>query len=134
VSFCPATFNTTGQPGAMSASGSQSTAANTFTLVADQLPQNKTAFFFYGNQQVQVAVGQGWRCVGGSVYRLRPPQNSGPGGSISRLLDFSQPPAGSGPGAILPGMTRYFQAYYRDPAGGGAGFNLTDALEVEFCP
>lgn len=134
VNFCPATFNTTGLPGVMWASGSQSIAANTFTLTASQLPPNKTAFFFYGNQQVQVSVGQGWRCVGGSVFRLRPAQNSGPSGSISRLLDFSQPPAGSGSGAIQPGMTRYFQAYYRDPAGGGASFNLTDALEAGFCP
>jgi hypothetical protein len=133
-SFCPATFNSTGVPGVMSSGGSQGIGANTFTLIAIQLPPNKTAFFFYGDQQVQIAVGQGWRCAGGSVFRLRPAQNSGPGGSIARLLDFSQPPAGSGPGVILPGATRYFQAYYRDPASGGAGYNLTDALEVEFCP
>lgn len=134
LNFCPATTNTTGLPGSMSWSGSQGIGANTFTLIASELPLNKTAFFFYGSQPVQVAVGQGWRCAGGSVFRLRPALNSGPGGSISRLLDFSQPPAGSGSGMIQPGMTRYFQAYYRDPAGGGAGFNLTDALEVEFCP
>lgn len=134
TTFCPATFNTSGFPGAMSSSGSQAIAANTFTLIAGQLPPNKTAFFFYGSLQVQIPVGQGWRCVGGSVFRLRPAQNSGPGGGISRLLDFSQPPAGSGSGAIQAGATRYFQAYYRDPAGGGAGFNLTDALEAAFCP
>jgi len=83
---------------------------------------------------VQVAVGQGWRCAGGSVFRLQPAQNSGPAGSISRLLNFTVPPAGSGPGTIQAGTTRYFQAYYRNPAGGGTNYNLTDALEVQFCP
>ena len=134
VNFCPATINGTGLPGIMSSSGSQQPAANTFTLIASQLPANKTAFFFYGNVPVQVAVGQGWRCAGGSVFRLQPAQNSGPTGSISRLLNFAAPPAGSGSGVIVPGMTRYFQAFYRNPAGGGTNFNLTDALEVEFCP
>jgi hypothetical protein len=134
TSYCPATFNTTGLPGALAGTGSSSIAANTFTLTASQLPANKTVLFFYGDTQVQVAQGQGFRCVGGNVFRLLPALNSGPGGSVSRLLDFAHPPAGSGPGKIEPETLWNFQAYYRDPAGGGGLYNLTEALAVPFCP
>ena len=39
-------------------------------------------------------------------------------------------PAGS---QILGGSTHYFQAWYRDLAAGGMGFNLSDAIRVTFC-
>ena len=35
--------------------------------------------------------------------------------------------------ALLPGDTRTFQHWFRDP-GVGAGFNLSDAIRVTFCP
>jgi hypothetical protein len=46
-------------------------------------------------------------------------------------LDF----AGSfnGAGWLTVGSTWYFRAGYRDPQGGGAGSNLSDALRVTFC-
>ena len=134
VTYCPATNNSTGLPGDIGSTGSQSISANTFTLVSTNLPHNKTAFFFYGNQAVQVPLANGWRCVGGSIFRLLPAQNTGNSGAISRLVNFSVAPAGSGPGKIEPGTTRYFQAYYRDPAAGGAALNLSESLEVRFCP
>jgi hypothetical protein len=31
-----------------------------------------------------------------------------------------------------PGTSWNFQFWYRNPAGGGAGFNLSDALHVDF--
>jgi hypothetical protein len=34
---------------------------------------------------------------------------------------------------IQAGQTWYFQAWYRDPAAGGANFNASDALEVPWC-
>jgi hypothetical protein len=55
-------------------------------------------------------------------------------GDVERLLDFTQPPAGGGPGQIEPGSTWNFQLWYRDPAGGGSGFNLSDALSAPFTP
>ena len=35
---------------------------------------------------------------------------------------------------VQAGDTRYFQFWYRDPGVIGAGYNLTDGLEVTFCP
>jgi len=35
---------------------------------------------------------------------------------------------------IQAGEAWRFQFWYRNPAGGGAGFNLSDALLVTFCP
>jgi len=46
-------------------------------------------------------------------------------------LDHTSPfdPAGQ----ITSGSKWYFQFWLRDPAAGGAGFHLSDALEVHFC-
>ena len=133
ASYCTGGVNQTGLPADMGASGSTSLAANAFTLTAGQLPPNKAGFFFYGRDAVQLPLGNGFRCVGGAQLFRLPVQNSGSNGVITRQLDFTQPPFASGPGQILPGTLWRFQCYYRD-TGFGAGFNLTDALAVPFCP
>ncbi len=39
------------------------------------------------------------------------------------------------PGSIAAGVIRNFQFWHRDPTGPGkTGFNLSDALNVKFCP
>ena len=37
-------------------------------------------------------------------------------------------------GGVNLGDRKYYQFWYRDPAGGGAGFNLSDGLSATFCP
>ena len=37
-------------------------------------------------------------------------------------------------GQVVSGATLNFQAWFRDPVGGGAGFNLSDGLELTFEP
>ena len=54
-----------------------------------------------------------------------------PDGSGSYLVDYASL---TGPGQISAGSTWNFQFWYRDPAGGGAGFNLSDGLQLTFCP
>jgi hypothetical protein len=81
-----------------------------------------------------VPFGDGFRCVTNPVHRLVPPQAFDGGGGALRHLDFTQPPADAGPGQIVAGSTWYLQAWYRDPAAGGAGFNLSDGLRASFCP
>jgi hypothetical protein len=35
---------------------------------------------------------------------------------------------------LQPGSSWNFQFWYRNPAGDGSGFNLSDALHVDFAP
>jgi hypothetical protein len=56
--------------------------------------------------------------------RLNPPALAA-GGSATREVDLTA-------FAITSGVTKRFQCWFRDPAGGGAFFNLSDGLEVTF--
>ena len=90
--------------------------------------------FFYSELPGAVPFGDGTLCLGGSFYRLQPPVQSDASGNVSRLLDFTQAPANAGAGMITPGSTWYTQYWYRDPAAGGAGFNLSNGLKTTFYP
>jgi hypothetical protein len=46
------------------------------------------------------------------------------------LVDLNALPAA---GQISPGQTWGFQIMYRDPAAGGALFNVTDGLSTHWC-
>ena len=47
-------------------------------------------------------------------------------------LDYTNPPQASGQIAVNSIWT--FQFWYRNPAAGGAYFNLSNGLEITFCP
>jgi hypothetical protein len=84
--------------------------------------------FYFGPNQVAAPFGFGVRCVGGQTRRL-PVQQTDFFGDVSYTLDFT-----SGVGAdITADSTWNFQFWYRDPAAGQPGFNLSDGLEVLFC-
>ncbi|MFT4540692.1 MAG: putative HAF family extracellular repeat protein [Planctomycetota bacterium] len=123
-SYCNSTTNSTGSPASMSTTGSDSIAANNFSLRAEPVPNN-TFIFFYGPHQVHVPFGDGFRCVGGNPTRLGPAQFA-TGNVATRAIDL----AGEG---ILPGSLN-FQAWFRDPTGAGSGFNTSDGFEVIFTP
>ena len=54
---------------------------------------------------------------------------NGPG-NASKQLDMNA----NALSGIQPADTRSFQLWYRDPPGGPWGFNLSDGLEITFCP
>jgi hypothetical protein len=114
----------------MSSLGSQQMSQNNFQLLASDLPPGTSGLFYFGNTEVQVAFGNGYRCVGSPVLRL-PVIQASIFGDAAWLLDFNSGPA---LGNITPGSVKYFQFWYRNVAAGGAGFNLSDALRVPFCP
>ena len=132
--YCEGLHNSTGARGRISWSGSTSYSANSLSLTASGLPSQQFGLFFYGPNQIRVPFGNGLRCVGGGAYRLNPPQLSDSFGATSKTADFSIAPMAQGPGMIAPGSRWNFQHWYRDPAGGGSNFNLTDALTVPICP
>jgi hypothetical protein len=78
-----------------------------------------------------VPFGDGLRCVAGPFCRL-PVTSFDTTGAASFALDVDAPPDPSC--RITAGDTWFFQLWYRDPAAGGSGFNLSDGLRVGFCP
>ena len=51
---------------------------------------------------------------------------------LTHALDLSDPPSAAG--LITPGSTWNFQAWFRDPTDGLAGYNFSSGLQVTFCP
>jgi len=133
--YCQSTANSSGASASISSSGDFSISANNLTLAATGAALNKVGLFYYGGNQVQVPFGDGFRCVGGQIFRLSPPVLTDVLGFAQRSLDFTSPPMNSGGGMVSAGSSAYFQFWFRDPGGpGGSGFNLSDGLCVTFAP
>lgn len=134
--FCPVTSNSFSHLGArIGWSGSVSVAANDLTLTAERVPPGKAALFFYGSQRTRAPFADGYRCVATPILRIGPPSIADAAGNVARALDFTSAPMNSGPGQVSAGAVFAFQCWQRDPQGpGGSGSNLTDAIEVRFCP
>ncbi len=130
LSHCTLAPNSAGPGALIGALGSSSIGANNLTLTCDQLPSTQPGLFFYGHLASELPFGDGLRCVGGSILRLMPPLGSGTGGSVSLALDLTSAPL---VGSVVAGETLHFQFWYRDPAAGGTGFNMSDALAIKFC-
>ncbi len=133
-SYCVTSPNSAGAGAVMGVTGSAFISQNDLVLVALSCPANQFGIFYYGTGQAQVSFGNGYRCVspgGVGLYRF-PPVSTGSLGQASYAVDNTNPPQPSG--QITAGSTWNFQFWYRDPAAGGAYFNLSDGLEVTFCP
>lgn len=122
---CSTSPNSVGPGATMSWSGSTVRSQNNFTIVASGLPPGAANIFFYGPTTTFTVFGNGFRCIGNPITRL-------PVGNASIFGDSAVPVNLVGT-QIDAGETWYFQNWYRNPAGGGAGFNLSDALRVPFC-
>ena len=106
------------------------TLCTTSTVHATDAPAGQFGIFFYGLGQIQNPLGDGFLCVGSSIGRFGV-VTTDPSGGATQWVDFANlPPAGVD---IQPGTTCSFQFWYRDPAFGGSGSNLSDALEATFC-
>jgi plastocyanin len=135
VNYCTAAANSVGAGGAVIGfTGSTSIAANNLTLVTTGGPAAQPGLYYYGQAQIDVAFGEGRRCVGGNTWRLNPPVFSDGAGSFTRFADSTSAPMVAGSGMVMAGSVFNFQLWYRDPAGGPSGFNLSDGLELTFCP
>jgi len=137
TNYCTSAPNSAGPGCVMGSSGTTSVSANGFQLRATGGIPNQFGLFYYGPDQAQVPFGDGFGCVGGGttgVFRLLPAQLTNAVGNALRPVDFAQLPASSGSGQITPGSTWNFQFWYRDPAAGGFGFNLSDGRRVTFAP
>ncbi len=139
VSYCaPAVPNSTGQPGRITASGSELVAFNNVTLVVTNLPPMQFGMFVAGQARAFVPMAggsQGTLCLGGPIGRYLGAgqiRSSGTAGQISLPLDLTQTPTPNGVVAVQPGDTWNFQMWHRDVVAGIATSNFTDGLEISF--
>ena len=128
--YCPATPNSVGAGSIIGTTGTTSITANNFGLLATGCPANKPGLFFVGMQQAQIPLGDGNLCVSGGIKRFGV-LFSDAAGTFTGSVDFNNLPAGL---VIEPGQERNVQCWYRDVAAGGAGFNLSNAASIVFCP
>jgi len=132
--YCEGAPNSTGEGARIAATGTTSVQANNLTLVSSGQPWLSTGLFFYGGATSQVPLGDGFRCVasGGSGVQRLPLDQADVLATMRTVLDHDaiiNPPT-----QIMPGSTWHFQAMYRDPAAGGNGVNLSDAITLTFAP
>lgn len=125
--YCSTSVNSTGGGAQIHASGSSSAAANDLELSASPVPANQFGLFFYGPSQIELPFGDGFLCVGGGLHRL-------PVGTASKAMELRFPVDNTLPPAtnLTAGSTWNFQAWFRDLAAGGAGYNLSDGVSILF--
>jgi hypothetical protein len=135
ANYCSTMPNSAGWGATMGYSGTASFSANDLTLECYGAVPNQFGIFYYGPNQILAPFGNGFRCVGGGflgTFRL-PVTMTDPFGDAFCALDYSQAPMNSGNGVIVDGMEFNFQFWFRDP-GTGSNFNLSDGLNIVFCP
>ncbi len=133
VPYCSSAPHSAGAGARIGSSGSASVSSNDLVLEVLDAPPMRFGLFYYGPNAIQAPFGDGFRCVGGTTFRLNPPLATDGAGGVARPLDLTQPPEPAG--QIDPGATWNFQFWFRDPGGpGGSGFNLSDGLSATFCP
>jgi hypothetical protein len=131
--YCPASVNSTGNPGTISFRGSPSVALNTAVLGAQDLPLGTVGFFFFGDQRThfQLPGGSGFLCVNGTLLRLPPVVTDTTFGRVSFPLDFTD--QNSSAHSITAGSVWNFQFWHRDVNFfGNATSNMTNAVGVHF--
>lgn len=134
TNYCMANPNSTGATGQISAAGTAVASANSFTLIASDLPPNQFGLFIaslsQGFSPNAGGTSNGNLCLGGQIGRINIVQNTGANGEFSLMLDLTAIPQGNGSVAVMAGDVWNFQAWHRD--GVGQGSNFTNGLEVPF--
>jgi hypothetical protein len=130
---CETMPNSAFEAGALtSAIGSSSLTANDLTLVTTGAVPGQFGMYFYGPGQASTAFGDGYRCVGLPLVRLRPPVLADSAGSVTLAVDMSASPV-----SLLTNGYALFQFVYRDPANqdpSSSRFNISSALQVYTTP
>lgn len=125
--------NSTGTGATLTSFGSTSVAATDLWFRATDLPANEPALLFAGQIAVNGGagnlLGDGLRCAGIGVVRLAIRPADAGGTSLFGPGDVAS-------GGFVPGETRHFQSWYRDPSGSpcGALTNLSNGVTVVFAP
>jgi hypothetical protein len=117
-------------PALIDFSGTTSVSHNDWVLKASQCPHNKTCLFIYGTTQIApVPFGDGVREIGGSIKRMGVTTTDA-NGNLAYPADFTTAPLSG----LVPGDTRYWMLWFRDPQGGPNAYNGSSALAATLCP
>ncbi|MCY2960261.1 MAG: hypothetical protein NTY35_08845 [Planctomycetota bacterium] len=129
--------NSLGAGGRLIGSGLASLSSDTFVLQGSRMPPNGPTLYYQGTDRLNggsgIQFGDGLRCVGGTVARLRIAYSGASGNSqVPDVLD----PALSVLGQVTAPGTRVYQVWYRNAANycTPATFNLTNGLELLWAP
>jgi hypothetical protein len=128
---CTTTPNSTGESAHLWPDGSLSFADDALAMQSWNLPPGNVALVYLGTASASVPFGNGIRCVGGQTLRLSPGVASADG-----VLEtpVSLDPSGLPATLLQPGAPAWFQCWFRDPAGGGLGFDFSDSVRVTLVP
>jgi len=132
--YCTSSPNSVGPGALITLQGSNSLSIQDLSLVANGCVPDQFGLFFYGQSTGLTPFGQGSLCISAAspgLFRLSPPTLADSSGTALHPIDWNSGPVSTGPGEILAGSTWHFQYFYRDPT---FGFNLSDAVSIEFCP
>ncbi len=119
----------------LTAAGTPSLSADNIVLAGVGMPDS-SALYFQGTMQVNggmgAAFGDGLRCAGGSVVRLKPVTNAG---GSSHYPAAGDPPVSVRGQIAAPGTFEY-QVWYRNAASfcTSATFNLSNGLSLTWIP
>lgn len=127
---CPTSPNTAGAGVQISITGIPSVSLNGLGFDATGGPFNQPGLFFHGSGAANQPFGEGVRCVSTPILRIPSLVFFDASGNTSKQLDMNA----NALSGIQPADNRYFQLWYRDPLGGLSGFNLSNGLEITFCP
>jgi hypothetical protein len=117
-------LNSTGVGAILSYTGTANVAADDLTLFAYQCRQQQTGAFLQGSTLSPQSFRDGLLCIGPPTLRLQFVQTDFIGNASSSISLVDD-------GNNVPGLTRYYQFWFRDPGGVcGSGSNLTSALRV----
>jgi hypothetical protein len=119
--YCTANNNSTGSPADLTMTGT-SAAAGDVTLTSSPVP-NQPGIFFHAANQAQLPFGNGFLCATGNI--IRGAVVGGVANTATYVYDNSDAKHSL---QNFVGATRNFQHWYRDPMGGGALYNTSNAI------
>src|SRR5262249_48874181 len=105
---------------------------DTIVLLGSGMPAMVSCIYLQGDALTDTVFGDGVRCAGGNLIRLRTKVNSG---GVSQFPDSTDPAPLPQRGGVTPGsgVLRFYQTYYRNAAAAfcpPATFNVTNGWVV----
>ena len=130
-SVCAPAQNSAGPGAFVAVDGSASLRLASFDLDVTGLPPDEFGLTFAGlaERMPHVPFGDGILCVDAPLFRLTGPVLSDPAGELRTRVELGPDPLD---GLVL-GQDLLFQHWYRDPAFGGTGSNLSEGVRVRVC-